>query len=257
MKHKILLLIIISIAVIARAQDCNIGNYLNLDFENGGDPISGNVLLGVKFSLSHEGTLKSVNLLGRNTGAFVQMAVYCDSSGVPNDLFVSTAIAIVRAGIVSIPVTPVSIPEGDYWVMAIYNSSGGHAYNTDQADENVYYFIPMTFGDDIPANASDFLSQSGTDLAYFLEIECAPSYIEDYNPVNKVTVYPNPASDFLFIDGLTDTVTLRIFNSHGQLIDEYKVSKNDTIIDISALPAGLYHITGFGNQFKGITVVKI
>lgn len=257
MKQKILLLILLGLAVTASAQDCNIGNYLNLDFENGGDPIAGNVLLGVKFSLGQEGILKSVNLLGRNTGAFVQMAVYTDSSGVPNDLFISTPIAIVRAGIVSIPVTPVPIPEGDYWVMAIYNSSDGHVYNTDQADENIIYFTPMTFGDAIPVDASDFVSQTGTDLAYFLEIECAPSSIESYNPANKITLYPNPASDFLFIDGLTGPVTLRIFSSHGQTIYEYKVSQDYPLIDISSLPAGLYHITCFGNMHKGITVVKI
>ena len=78
---------------------------------------SANYLLGVKYSLSQEGTLNAIKLIGNDSGSGVQMAVYDDNGGVPNNLIAYSAPSIVGE-LTSLPVTPVLLPAGDYWIMA-------------------------------------------------------------------------------------------------------------------------------------------
>ena len=72
-------LVIILINLNAFSQNCNIGNdSTSNEFVNQGS-FGANYLLGVKYTLEQEGTLKAINLIGNNTGAGVRMAVYDDN----------------------------------------------------------------------------------------------------------------------------------------------------------------------------------
>jgi len=57
------------------------------------------------------------------------------------------------------------------------------------------------------------------------------------NDRNNINVYPNPASDKLFINGLTD-IDITFFDINGKEI--FNISKANGSIDISALPQGVY-----------------
>ena len=75
--------------------DCDIGNVDPTGFGNGN--FGSNFLLGVAFTLEEEGTINSINLIGNDNGSLVQMAVYNDLTGVPDDLIVFSEIADFKA----------------------------------------------------------------------------------------------------------------------------------------------------------------
>ncbi|MEL6810594.1 MAG: T9SS type A sorting domain-containing protein [Bacteroidota bacterium] len=237
MKNKLLRLIIFLLIgySTAFAQDCNIGNEDSSVFDNTGDPFFKDFLLGVSFDLSEVGTLSSLNLIGRNTGSSVQMAVYDDLNGVPNNLIVESDIGTVVEGIVSLPVENTVLQPGDYWVMAVYESDGGHCYNTNNAPGNVVYFDSLIFGDPIPSNASAFQTYTGTDMAYFLEIDCGVLGVGNQK-IEDIVMYPNPATSELNFHSNGFFESVEIFTMHGQSI---LVSRNKTI-DVSHLSVGTY-----------------
>ena len=136
-KNYILSIILFSLN--CSSQNCNIGNQTTTpSFTT--SSIAGNYILGVRFTLSQAGTLKTINLLGNNTGVGLQTAVYNDNAGVPNNLIASSNFGTVGSGVISLPVTPTVIPAGNYWIMAVYQNSGNHVnYNRSPSGNNVYY----------------------------------------------------------------------------------------------------------------------
>ncbi len=60
------------------------------------------------------------------------------------------------------------------------------------------------------------------------------------NELNKVTIFPNPATEFIRIKGINDISQVKIYNVCGVLIrTHYAVEKNQNI-NISDLPSGIY-----------------
>jgi hypothetical protein len=55
-----------------------------------------------------------------------------------------------------------------------------------------------------------------------------------------VRTYPNPASDRIHIDGLTETATLALLNQQGQIVQQQTLSVGEKTIDIADVPAGVY-----------------
>ncbi|HLW31858.1 MAG TPA: hypothetical protein VKX40_06330, partial [Aequorivita sp.] len=127
MKKLTLFILLALLAQFSYSQDCNIGN------SDGSDPdftignFSADYILGVKFTLSQVGVLHALNMIGNGNALFFQMAIYDDMGGVPNNLVTNTNISSVGTGIVSLPVAPVQLEPGDYWIMAIYEDEGNHS----------------------------------------------------------------------------------------------------------------------------------
>ncbi len=63
--------------------------------------------------------------------------------------------------------------------------------------------------------------------------------VEPISNSNKIKIYPNPANEVLYIEGITQESTLIIYNSLGVNVIE-KVLKQGSSIDVSNLPAGTY-----------------
>lgn len=255
MKSKstfIALLFIILGSAVCFAQNCNIGNEDSSVFDNSGDPFFMDFLAGVSFNLGEVGTLTSINLIGRNTGAGVQMAVYDDLNGVPNNLVAQSNIGTVTSGVVSLPVANTVLQPGDYWIMAVYETDDGHAFNTNNAPGNVVYFDSLIFGNPIPSNASGFQTYTGTDMAYFLEIECGILGIQDQE-TKSFLIYPNPTNSELNIQSDKTIKSVDIFSQFGALI----ITTNNVKIDVSQLSSGRYFIRAITESgFSVTTFVK-
>ena len=241
-KYLILLLIIIS--NISLAQNCNIGNEDSTTFNYTGGPILKNFLLGVRFNLSTNGVVTSLDLLGKNTGSQVQMAVYEDNAGVPGNLIVSSNTATVGTGIISLPVTPTQLIAGNYWIMAVYDSDGEHTYRNTSSSTLVYY-DSLAFGNAIPSNGSNFLSYSGRDFTYYMEITCGQLGISVNNEINQIAIYPNPANDFFTIKANSTLIgsNYYIIDILGKQILTGKISSETTLVDICQLESGIYFLS--------------
>lgn len=57
---------------------------------------------------------------------------------------------------------------------------------------------------------------------------------------NPVTVYPNPAEQFIILDGINDNAKIDIFNITGQRVKSFSVETNGEQMDISDLNSGIY-----------------
>ncbi|MDO5977134.1 T9SS type A sorting domain-containing protein, partial [Flavivirga jejuensis] len=139
---------------------------------------------------------------------------------------------------------------GDYWVMAVYEATAGHTDVDRTATGNVYYYQSLPFGDPIPATGAGFSSVMDADFPYFLDITCTTLEVQDLVFENKLTLYPNPVSNFININGLIAPQNFLIFNILGKSVLKGVVQPKEQI-NIQNLKQGLYFI-----QFENSTSLK-
>lgn len=237
-KNYILILCLLAFTFNTYSQDCNIGNE-TLPGSPLSVPFTSNYLLGVKHTLSQEGTLNAINYVGNGTGTGIQMAIYDDNGGTPNNLIVTSSLATVGNGVVSLAVTPTVLPAGDYWIMAVYQTTGNHS-DVYSSGTNTVYYNALTYGNPIPNNAAGFPNYSGHNFLYFLDITCGDTLsIEDFNLQNNIKLFPNPSSDFIQISGIMSTKEYSLCNILGKEIVTGIISSNEKI-DIKNLSKGIY-----------------
>lgn len=263
MKHIFLLFFVLTSLITVAQTNCNIGNQSSTGYTNPADPIFKDYLTGIKFKLTAIGTLQSLNLIGRNSGASVKMALYKDVAGVPGALVASTGTATVTSGTISLAVTPTVLNPGSYWIMAIYSTNGSHTYSktkTSSTGIDSIYYKTQTFDTEIPANGSDFiLFKDNTTFTYFLGIDCGiTTGITPSTTSSVVNFYPNPATEFVTINTLPNLVgqTYRITSISGTQIAEGKLTDEVTVVDINALQAGLYFMIIGNRERETIKFVK-
>lgn len=64
--------------------------------------------------------------------------------------------------------------------------------------------------------------------------------VAEYNP-DEVKAYPNPVSDFLFLENADDAQSISIFDMAGrEYTQQVKVAANRVTVDLSSLKSGLY-----------------
>ena len=232
--RKSILITFLGFTFFGYSQECNVGNSDISRLNDSTGNFSRGYLLGGKFTLENSGELTAINLIGKNTGAQVQMAVYDDDNGVPNNLIVESETGTVGAGTISLPVvTPVILPAGDYWIMAVYSSTGLHTYKG--GNTIIYYYDAVTLGDDIPTNASDFdVIANGKEFAYFLSINCVTTAMEGHFSETGINTYPNPVESELNIEGEFTNWTLTDYK--GVFLKEGM----NRVIDVANLSPGVY-----------------
>jgi hypothetical protein len=64
---------------------------------------------------------------------------------------------------------------------------------------------------------------------------------------NQLAVYPNPASDFIFISGLTDDLNVKIVDISGRIVSNTFLSDENSKINVSHLHSGVYFIVTDSN----------
>ncbi len=65
---------------------------------------------------------------------------------------------------------------------------------------------------------------------------------------NKISVYPNPAQDFVTINGLSGQNGIKIRNVFGKIVKSLKVASNEITIRIANVPTGIYFIEIIGEN---------
>jgi len=218
--------------------DCDIGNVDPTGFGVGN--FGSNYLIGVAFTLEEEGTINSINLIGNDNGSLVQMAVYNDLTGVPNDLIVFSEIAEVVNGMNVYPVTPTVIPPGDYWIMAVFEVSGNNSNVFIGGGKTVFY-TDLPFGDPIPLNAQDFLSYENQDFLFSLDITCEVLGNND-NTIEGFSFYPNPVTDAINLSSIENIERVTIYNILGQKVIDQDINATSSQLNVSSLVTGAYLI---------------
>ncbi|MCC5944065.1 MAG: T9SS type A sorting domain-containing protein [Bernardetiaceae bacterium] len=89
-------------------------------------------------------------------------------------------------------------------------------------------------------------------IGYRYFAESTPTANQPEQPTQNLRIYPNPTSDYLYIDGLPIVDAdwqLSIYDALGRLVKETSVYKNSQTIDMQNLPKGTYMIRLTQAQF--------
>jgi hypothetical protein len=82
----------------------------------------------------------------------------------------------------------------------------------------------------------------GCDSTITLNLTLSYSGVNELNPLNNITIQPNPTSDFIYINGLENIKDLnfKLYDLNGQQV--LKDSKLTSPINIQKLPKGIYFL---------------
>ena len=84
------------------------------------------------------------------------------------------------------------------------------------------------------------------------------NFVLGLNDLDSEIIYPNPASDVLFIQGVSSLMQIQIIDSEGKhIVLPYQTSSGEMELDVSALPIGMYFIRLFLNsQTRNLRFIK-
>ncbi|MDN5478602.1 MAG: PQQ-dependent sugar dehydrogenase [Chryseobacterium sp.] len=74
---------------------------------------------------------------------------------------------------------------------------------------------------------------------------------QENTALSPIRIYPNPASGKIFIDGLNNKkISAEIINAEGRRVLENTAANNDSSIDISEIPSGVYYLLLKSGELK-------
>lgn len=88
--------------------------------------------------------------------------------------------------------------------------------------------------------------QNSTDMFYILIDDIAVGSGSGVNEVaesTSVSIYPNPAKDFVTINAPSTIKSVKVYNTVGQLVIEKSVKEISTKVSVSDLNTGVYFVT--------------
>jgi hypothetical protein len=113
--------------------------------------------------------------------------------------------------------------------------------------EMLFYDHALT--DEQMKGVSEFLRQKWISTAALESLRTPVSWAginaiaEEALEIEKVSIYPNPVGNTLILESeLEGKIHIRLFNVHGELLENRIVDALQREIDVSGLTAGLYHI---------------
>ena len=236
MKKQIITFSIMLMGVWAFSQNCILGNAEKVNFV--AEVFPANYLLGSKYTLNESKTLNAINLIGNSENTKVQMAVYNDNSGNPGELICKTEIIDLKKEVMKLPVTSVELQSGTYWIMAVYDKKGNHTYINFNADGNEVFYSRLNFGEEMPKEATGFMSFKGQDYTYFLSFDCGDSLGGE-----SIQLFPNPTRETLTISNLKKPRTIKIMNHLQEEFFNGVISPEANIIDVKYYPKGMYFLS--------------
>lgn len=144
-----------------------LGNSVDLGGNSGNSP---NFLLGSPLVVTTSTTLTHLAVIARAAGDNFKMALYSDVDGEPDSLLASTASQATVIGVQELPVTPVSLPAGVYWIMGNFETSGSIGFS-NTVPTTVVKYISLPFANAIPAVFPDHATHStytGQEFNYYI-----------------------------------------------------------------------------------------
>jgi len=108
-----------------------------------------NYLLGSRLVVEEAGELEALALIGKAAGPRVVMALYTeDSAGNPDALVAGTDATAIVTGALELPVEPVVLEAGAYWIVAVFEGSASVGIN--YATAAAVKYCTHTFSSPLP-----------------------------------------------------------------------------------------------------------
>ena len=144
-------------------------------------------------------------------------------------------------------------------VLTEYTESAAHealgavvltAVDADGKTVHTFTNTPSDWTIDLTAGLATYTLQSiDLPLGYVFDVATATITIQlmkhstdvtDIEANHTVRVYPNPASDYTFVEGATDEI--RVYDLTGRLVLHQTAAGEKTMLDVTFLPTGVYSI---------------
>lgn len=120
-------------------------------------------------------------------------------------------------------------------------------------DNSIIWTFPYT-GNRFSTFGQDFQKElyvAAVNSGKIFKIKTATLATQENNGLGKISVYPNPASKEIFIEGIKDKkATLEIISADGRKVLESKQITDSKSIDISGIPAGVYFVNLKSDDLK-------
>lgn len=254
---KIVLTGLFSLALLSGfSQNCNIGNQVETSDFGTGSVFGKERITGNKFTLSQEGTLKSINYIGWTAGTEMKMAVYSDKNGEADTLITSTAKYTIVKGFDAISVTPLLLPAGDYWICAVYKDGGGTSKMfIEPVGVTKYCGAELLFDDEFPKTSAGFSYYNGLQFLYSMSIDCGNTLsLDNIESSTSIEVYPNPTTSYVRVSGVKSNTAFFIADATGKTVTSGVLNETNEINTLS-LTSGLYFIY-FNGVAQAVKLVK-
>ncbi len=126
------------------------------------------------------------------------------------------------------------------WQKCLGGSDVETAFSIQQTSDEGYIFSGFT-----TSTNGDVSGNHGGEDAWVVKLsESDITDVSVLDNTNEVSIFPNPTSSSIQIKGLKDGVyTLIIINALGQFVQDFFItSPANTVLDLSHLPGGVYHL---------------
>ena len=118
-------------------------------------------------------------------------------------------------------------------------------------DQSQIHIVGMLIGaGNMIDNASSTSINSAISTGY-AECGTVPNSAFELNGPDRINVFPNPATDNIYISNLSETSVVKVYDIGGKLVLENKVSNNE-YLNISSLSKGIYQIKFEGKEWSGV-----
>lgn len=114
----------------------------------------------------------------------------------------------------------------------------------------------VSVGEIVVNPVNNLQSNSGI-IGILTQINQQTLEVDTFKVNENIVAYPNPTSSILYFktENLMNEISVSIFNSLGQLIEE-KTMNNDNSIDLSSLSSGIYSIQINSKNIKSFKIIK-
>lgn len=137
----------------------------------------------------------------------------------------------------------ITVTDGSAGIESAKITIDGDTYTTDASGEVSITLLTGTYNYTITANG--YYDNSSTVTISNADVNITVALVTDAidnSLANEIKAYPNPASTSLIVEGLPVNTEITIFNIQGKMIRHTITGFNQTTIDVSNLPSGMYCI---------------
>jgi hypothetical protein len=146
------------------------------------------------------------------------------------------------------------LPSGSDDNNTITSDSKGNIYVCGDYEQGPYTIGNTTLPFDIIPGATEDLF-----VAKYSHVLCVPESVFPKEVINEVAIFPNPAHEEFIIDApgyLNENISVQLYNILGQIVYQSLITKQQTIISTTSLPAGMY-ICKVSANGQGVFIKKI
>jgi hypothetical protein len=127
-------------------------------------------LLGISLTIPVPSVLTHLCVIAKAGGANVILALYSDNAGFPDRLVAATSATPMTVGPMEIPVTPIALAAGTYWLMGVYDTDASIGF--DQSDPtSLVEYAAHTFANPMPDPFGGATPYTGQKFNYYVRVE--------------------------------------------------------------------------------------